>query len=107
MVGMWMIIPFAGLEMLLLGSALTYCYIKNSQCEIVKIDDNKVSVSLIKMRTKKVFDCNKYWAKFILDKPIKMVIRISCYLDLAGREMEIRALLTDEEKNKISQNAKE
>ncbi len=28
MVGMWMILPFAGLEMLLLGSALTYCYVK-------------------------------------------------------------------------------
>ena len=41
MVGMWMILPFAGLEMLLLGSALTYCYIKNSQCEIVKIDEKK------------------------------------------------------------------
>ena len=38
--GMWMILPFTGLEMILLGSALTYCYIKNSQCEIVKIDSN-------------------------------------------------------------------
>ena len=51
MVGMWMILPFAGLEMLLLGSALTYCYIKNSQCEIVKIDEKKVSVALINMRS--------------------------------------------------------
>ena len=68
MAGMWLIVPFTGLEMILLGSALTYCYIKNSQCEIVKIDENKVSVALIRMRTKKVFDCNKYWAKFILNK---------------------------------------
>ena len=69
MAGMWLIVPFTGLEMLLLGSALTYCYLKNSQCEIVKIDEKKVSVSLIKMRDTKVFDCNRYWAKFILNKP--------------------------------------
>ena len=42
MVGMWLIVPFTGLEMILLGSALTYCYIKNSQCEIVKIDGGEV-----------------------------------------------------------------
>lgn len=107
MVGMWMIIPFAGLEMLLLGSALTYCYIKNSQCEIVKIDDNKVSVSLIKMRTKKVFDCNKYWAKFILDKPIKNGYPHKLLLRSAGREMEIGALLTDEERIKLAKMLKQ
>ena len=42
MAGMWLIVPFTGLEMILLGSALTYCYIKNSQCEIVKIDGGEV-----------------------------------------------------------------
>ena len=57
MAGMWLILPFAGLEMILLGSALTFCYIKNSQCEIVKIDEKNVSVSLIKSRNKKVFGC--------------------------------------------------
>ena len=102
MVGMWMILPFAGLEMLLLGSALTYCYVKNSQCEIVKIDEKKVSVALINMRSKKVFDCNKYWAQFVLDKP-----RINGYphkllLRSAGREMEIGALLTDDERIKLA-----
>ena len=107
MVGMWMIIPFAGLEMLLLGSALTYCYVKNSQCEIVKIDDNKVSVSLIKMRTKKVFDCNKYWAKFVLDKPRTNGYPHRLLLRSAGREMEIGALLTDKERIKLAKMLKQ
>ena len=92
--------------MILLGSALTYCYIKNSQCEVVKIDENKVSVALIKMRNKKVFNCNRYWAKFVLNKP-----RLSGYphklvLRSAGREMEIGALLTDEERIKLAKMLK-
>lgn len=102
MTGMWMILPFTGLEMILLGSALTYCYIKNSQCEIVKIDENKVSVALIKMRSKKVFDCDKYWAKFILDKPRVNGYPHKLLLRSAGREMEIGALLTDEERIKLA-----
>ena len=106
MVGMWVIVPFTGIEMILLGSALTYCYIKNSQCEVVKIDENKVSVALIKMRNKKVFNCNRYWAKFVLNKP-----RLSGYphklvLRSAGREMEIGALLTDEERIKLAKMLK-
>ena len=102
MAGMWLILPFAGLEMILLGSALTYCYIKNSQCEIVKIDEKNVSVSLIKSRNKKVFDCNKYWAKFILNKPRLRGYPNKLVLRSAGREMEIGALLTDEERIKLA-----
>ena len=100
--GMWMILPFTGLEMILLGSALTYCYIKNSQCEIVKIDENKVSVALIKMRSKKVFNCDKYWAKFVLDKPRVNGYPHKLLLRSAGREMEIGALLTDAERIKLA-----
>ena len=102
MAGMWLILPFAGLEMILLGSALTFCYIKNSQCEIVKIDENNVSVSLIKSRNKKVFGCSKYWAKFILNKPRLKGYPHKLVLRSAGREMEIGALLTDEERIKLA-----
>ena len=102
MAGMWLILPFAGLEMILLGSALTFCYIKNSQCEIVKIDENNVSVSLIKSRNKKVFGCSKYWAKFILNKPHLRGYPHKLVLRSAGREMEIGALLTDEERIKLA-----
>ena len=98
MAGMWLILPFAGLEMILLGSALTFCYIKNSQCEIVKIDERNVSVSLIKSRNRKVFGCNKYWAKFILNKPRLKGYPHKLVLRSAGREMEIGALLTDKER---------
>ena len=102
MAGMWLILPFAGLEMILLGSALTFCYIKNSQCEIVKIDEKNVSVSLIKSRNKKVFGCRKYWAKFILNKPRLKGYPHKLVLRSAGREMEIGALLTDEERIKLA-----
>ena len=102
MAGMWLILPFAGLEMILLGSALTFCYIKNSQCEIVKIDEKNVSVSLIKSRNKKVFGCSKYWAKFILNKPRLKGYPHKLVLRSAGREMEIGALLTDEERIKLA-----
>lgn len=107
MAGMWLIVPFTGLEMLLLGSALTYCYLKNSQCEIVKIDEKKVSVSLIKMRDTKVFDCNRYWAKFILNKPQLKGYPHKLLLRSAGREMEIGALLTDDERIKLAGMLKE
>ena len=100
--GMWLILPFAGFEMILLGSALTYCYIKNSQCEIVKIDDKRVSVAHINTRNKKVFGCDKYWAKFILNKPIFKGYPHKLVLRSAGREMEIGALLTDKERIKLA-----
>jgi len=102
MAGMWLIIPFTGLEMILLGAALAYCYIKNSQYEVVKIDDDNVSVSLIKLRTKKVFGCKKYWAKFVLNKPRLRGYPHKLVLRSAGREMEIGALLTDDERIKLA-----
>ena len=102
MAGMWLIIPFTGLEMILLGAALAYCYIKNSQYEVVKIDDDNVSVSLIKLRTKKVIGCKKYWAKFVLNKPRLRGYPHKLVLRSAGREMEIGALLTDDERIKLA-----
>ena len=40
--GAWMVIPFAGLEILLLGALFGYVYMEGTRREVIRIDDNRV-----------------------------------------------------------------
>ena len=45
-VGMWMILPFAGLEMAALTLGLYLCSVKTRGCEVISIDGDHVQVEV-------------------------------------------------------------
>ena len=43
-IGLWLIFPFAGLEMLALAAGLYVCACRGHECEVIDIDGDKVEV---------------------------------------------------------------
>ena len=100
--GYWIILPFAGFEMILLAVMLLYCCHNNSLYERIQIFDDKVNISSKYSKNRGNFEVNKYWASVILSKPRinghphRLLIRYK------GREMEIGVMLKDAERIKLA-----
>jgi uncharacterized membrane protein len=100
--GAWMVLPFAGLELLLLGAAIC-CFMRNAQhCETVSVTDAELRV--VKRGNWGVRDWvfQPYWAQIILRRdprywyPSQLVIRSH------GREVRIGDCLTEQERTRLA-----
>jgi|TARA_A100001388_G_scaffold118320_1_gene87493 uncharacterized membrane protein len=100
--GIWIIMPFTGFEMLFLALALSYCYLKRKQYEIISITDSKVSILSRFHRGKKEYNMERYWTRVVLDKPCHKGHPHKLFLRSHGKQTEIGALLNDDERLKLA-----
>ena len=97
--GLWLILPFAGLEMLVLGAALILCCRRAAAREIVRIAERTVDVRIERPRRAPVlWRCPRPWARACLERaavaghPSRLLLRAH------GRSLAIGACLTDSER---------
>jgi len=100
--GYWIILPFAGLEMILLAVMLLYCCHNNSMYEKIQIYEDKVNISSKYRRNKGFFEVNKYWASVVLNKPKLKGYPHRLFVRYKGREMEIGVMLEDKERLELA-----
>ncbi|SDK16088.1 DUF2244 domain-containing protein [Microbulbifer yueqingensis] len=98
--GAWMVLPFASLEMLLLGGLLTYVYLEGSRREVIRINGERV-----------VLDCSRghrqqfvYHREFDRDS-LRVLVRMDtatepASVSFSGPEgcLEVGGFLTDAER---------
>ncbi|MAZ79139.1 MAG: hypothetical protein CMD72_00105 [Gammaproteobacteria bacterium] len=100
--GYWVILPFAGIEMILLAVMLLYCCHNNSMCERIRIFEDKVNISSKYRKNKGFFEVNKYWASVVLSKPKYKGYPHRLFIRYKGKEMEIGVMLEDKERLKLA-----
>lgn len=99
--GAWMVIPFAGLEMLLLGLLLGYVYVEGTRREVIRVSDDRVTLDCSRGNLKRPV----YHAEFNRDS-LSVRVRVGstpaepACLTFSGPEgcLEIGDFLTDGEK---------
>jgi len=101
--GYWIILPFAGLEMIFLAVMLLYCCHNNSMYEKIQIFEDKVNISSKYRKNKGFFEVNKYWASLVLTKPKLRGYPHKLYVRYKGREMEIGVMLEDKERLELAE----
>jgi uncharacterized membrane protein len=100
--GAWMVLPFAGLEMLLLALALYLCCMRSYRQEVVSIGERQVRVTIGRKAPECACTFERSWAQVILAKaktrgyPTRLVIRSH------GREIEIGTCLVEDERLKLA-----
>ena len=97
--GAWLVLPFAGLEMLALGAALVLCGRRAAAREIVRVAARTVDVRIERPRRAPVlWRCPRPWARACLERaavaghPSRLLLRAH------GRSLAIGACLTDAER---------
>lgn len=103
LLGGWMVLPFSGAELLLLGGCLYFSLRQCSVCEIVIITEQCIRIE--KGRRKNLerrHEFNRNWAKIILEAssirgyPSRLVIRSH------GKEVEIGRFLVESERQVLA-----
>lgn len=102
LMGYWVVLPFAGLEMSALGIAL---YLSNSAarwCEVVRIDGDLVAVQSGTSQPERHFELNRYWTRVLLNKPRAKGHRSRLVLRAHATEVEVGACLNNKERERLA-----
>jgi len=100
--GFWPVLPFAGLEMALLGWALRANMARRHQGETITVSDCEVSVEHQKgdARVQVVFP--RHWAQVKLRRPSSRLHPSRLMIESHGRGCEVGSFLTEEERRGLA-----
>jgi uncharacterized membrane protein len=98
MLGAWLVLPFAGLELLALAIGFYHCARRGAEREVIAIQGDTISIERGRYRPHQRYEFSRAWAQVYLKKarprsyPSRLTIRSH------GREVEIGAFLVEEER---------
>lgn len=99
--GLWLIVPFSGLEVLALLGCLYLCARSNIQTEVIKFSPDKVIIEQGRTFAEKSWEYHRTWAKIFVRKhqrighPDQVVIRSH------GQEVELGSFLNSDDKETL------
>ena len=104
--GLWVILPFAGAEMLFLLGVLYWCSLKATEREVISIDTDKVLIETGRDRARESHQLQRAWTSVELYPPVppgrgRLVMRSK------GKEYEVGACLTEEERKSLAHSIKQ
>ena len=101
--GFWPVLPFAGLEMLLLGWALASSLRRRGQRQTITVSAEEVRVEsrVGSRRTQVVFP--RHWAQVKLRRPASRLHPSRLVIESHGRQCEVGDFLTEEERRGLAQ----
>jgi len=100
--GLWLILPFAGLEILALTVGLYLCCLRNRQQEVITIDNEKLVIEKGENTPSETWVYDRAWLKLELHNPkyhghsSKLLVRSK------GKQTEIGECLTNEERHSLA-----
>lgn len=100
--GMWLILPFAGLEILALTIGLYVCCLHCHDREVITIDEENLLIETGRAKSKQQWKFARAWLQLELKKapyhghPSQLVVRSS------GDEIEIGKCLTNKERKSLA-----
>lgn len=95
--GAWLILPFAGLEMLVLYWAFRTIERHARDYELIEIDDDKVRVERLEGGTTRSEAFSRYWARVVVSRDgSRLALRSH------GRELEIGRVLNDAQRLELA-----
>ena len=100
--GMWVILPFAGFEMLCLGVALYCCAHRLSRRETVVVDGDEVRVSSGHEKPEQSCTFQRAWARVVLSPPDRHGASRRLWIRSHGRQVEIGSFLNDADKGALA-----
>ncbi|HEY6515831.1 MAG TPA: DUF2244 domain-containing protein [Steroidobacteraceae bacterium] len=98
LLGMWPILPFAGLEMLLVGWALHASLARRYRSEIITLTDADVSVESHDRTECRRTVFQRHWAQVKLRCPASRLHPSRLTIESHGRQCELGSFLTEEER---------
>jgi len=101
LLGAWMVLPFALLEVLVLGGGL-YSFDKAASCrELISVSEDQLLVTREDRHGRRDWSFQPYWAQVICQPDGRMWYPSRLLIRSHGRQIEIGSCLTEEEREQL------
>lgn len=101
-IGLTLVLPFSGLEVLALAAALYCCQRRGAAREVVRVNDREVVIESGHRRPERVQTFQRAWVKVWLQKPAVAWYPSRLTLRSHGRELEVGRFLTEDERQELA-----
>ena len=104
LLGYWLILPFAGLELALLALALYVSAVRAHRREVISIEGATVSVQKGGRQPKEAMWFPRGWARVILARPQRRGYPSRLLIRCHGREVEVGDCLNEDERHRLAED---
>lgn len=101
-IGLTLVLPFCGLEMLALGAALYVTSWRGSIREVVTVDEKSVAVESGRDKPTQRYEFQRPWTQVILERPSISWHPSRLLIRSHGRQVEIGTFLNEEERRGLA-----
>lgn len=101
-IGAWLVLPFFGLELLVLGFGLYISALAGSTREVVQIDGAEVRILRGRGQLKEVARLPRYWTRVVLTQDPKGWYLSRLQLRSHGKQIEIASKLVESERQDLA-----
>lgn len=105
--GLWLIFPFAGLEVGFLFFCLYLRKRNNTKTEIITFDENTVLIERGSYHAEKSWKYNRLWAKVFVKKPLRRGYPKQVFIRSHGKELELGGFLNKKDKERLIKDLKQ
>ena len=100
--GFWLILPFAGLEMLFLGGVLYLVFRRGQQREVISVSADTIHIEKGRCYPEQQWTFFRIWAKVILERCPKQWYPSRLLIRSHGRGVEIGQFLNEDERQYLA-----
>jgi uncharacterized membrane protein len=100
--GFWPVLPFAGLELLVLGAAFYLCAARSRWREVVTVGPRVVRVERGRRQVEEHWECPSVWAQVLLEKSPIAWYPSRLMIAYQGRGVEVGRFLCDDERTALA-----
>ena len=104
--GYWVILPFVGLEILLLTVVLRWCCQETTRREVISIDAENIDIKMTRQRVSKLHRFQSAWTKVVLYPPKYSGHQGRLVVCSKGKEVEVGAFLSNDERQSLAASIK-
>ena len=100
--GLWPILPFWGLEMLVLGIALHLSLKRRHHRQEVQVTDAEIRIITVSPAGSEKQEFSRHWAKVRLRRPRSNLYPSRLLIESHGRAFEVGSFLSEEERRSLA-----
>lgn len=100
--GFWPVLPFAGLEMLLLGWALRASFERRRESHTITVSEREVLVEWRHRAEHSQVVFSRHWTRVKLRRPASRLHPSRLMIESQGRALEVGRFLTEEERHGLA-----
>lgn len=105
--GIWMILPFSGLELTAVATGLYICMRNNDKAEVITFDEDKVIIEKGRKIAEHTWEYQRLWSKILVRKPQHRGHPKQIFIRSHGKELELGTFLNKKDKELLVKKLKD